>query len=221
MLTLYLNPSTLYRINARGLRIPPDARVFVDSGLLASISRLTRRGCRRGCFDFSLEIGHATKVFSAAVKDGRRVLAVGGTQEEASAFRDIVTRRFSFQEGEGLRVAPGFHSDLFNYIVAEIDEVHPDILVLGLGAPLQEYIAIQLSNRYPSVCIYTCGGFITQTALGGGDFYPRFIQVLGLRWLYRFFVQKGIFSRTMKEYPAGILLFLSKSYRNSWKFDGS
>ncbi len=53
-------------------------------------------------------------------------------------------------------------------IIHEIDDSCPDILVVGMGTPLQEEFLLKCVDKLTSVKeFYTCGGFLEQTASKG------------------------------------------------------
>jgi N-acetylglucosaminyldiphosphoundecaprenol N-acetyl-beta-D-mannosaminyltransferase len=165
----------------------------------------------RRCFDFSQRIGDAGDFFEKARKHGWRVMSVGGSRDEAAQFEDVIKKRYC--GAVIIHAISGFDRNLLEKVSAEIDRNRTTHVILGLGAPLQESIALGICKRFPSIDVFTCGGFITQTALKKGDFYPIIIQKLGLRWFYRFVKQKGLLKRTIVEYPRGICYFVLQNYR--------
>lgn len=68
--------------------------------------------------------------------------------------------------------------------VESIEAADLDVLILGLGAPLQDEWAIKLKGRCTNVgLIITCGGWIDQ--ITQPTYYPRFAYKLRLNWLVR------------------------------------
>lgn len=59
---------------------------------------------------------------------------------------------------------------------------HPQVIVLGLGAPLQNEVALAMSSALSSTLILTCGGWLDQV---GTDYYPGWAYPLRLNWLVR------------------------------------
>lgn len=216
MLTLYLNPSSFIRVVRSSVSIPDHARVFVDSIVLKRVLDLFDISIQRRCFDLSLVVGDADPFFKNSDRDSV-MLFVGGSSSEADVFRDVIKQRFDIQGR--LIVESGFAENLSEKIDNLIQRYRPTHLVLGLGAPLQEILAIRFDQLYPSLDIRTCGGFITQTAISRGDFYPAWIQRFGVRWFYRFIKQPKVIYRVIFEYPAGIYHFvrsdIARRYRKT------
>ena len=208
MLTLYINPSSYFRIVRSGVVIPAHAKVHIDSTLLHKIARFLRIDAHRRCFDLSHHIGDANPLLTSAVQEEKsRLLFVGGTAAEAQAFTEVMRERY--QLGHRLSAVSGFADDLHAAVDEAIEAYQPTHLIFGLGAPVQEKLAIHYEAKFPGLDIRTCGGFITQTSLNGGDFYPSWIQTFGLRWLYRFYKQPTVIKRTFVEYPRGIFYYVS------------
>lgn len=216
MLTLYINPSTYFRMHRSKVEIPPFASLYSDSFLLASLSSLFGINIERRCFDFSNKIGDAAPVFSKAGTSSK-FLFVGGTVDEAAAFERLVCDQFNLT-GK-LITKSGFSNDIVKDIDGLVRLHNPTHIILGLGAPLQEKVAIHFHYKYPMIDVRTCGGFITQTSMNKGEFYPPWVQRFGLRWLYRFFRQPKVIPRVLFEYPSGVVWFL-RWCKFSGRFEG-
>lgn len=89
-----------------------------------------------------------------------------------------------------------------------------DVIILGMGVPLQEQIGYKLSEVFPDKTIICTGNFINYF-LGYHKRAPIFMRKLGIEWLYRLFSEP---SRLWKRYLLGIpffLIFILKtSFRN-------
>jgi UDP-N-acetyl-D-mannosaminuronic acid transferase (WecB/TagA/CpsF family) len=205
--TLFLSPSTLYRSKEHLLALLPDARVYCDSSTLHRLLRLRGVNVELGSFDLSETIGIARSVFERARRENRRLLAVGGTAEDAERFRHYLLTEHGLSDSQVV-TSSGYHSDVLQEVMRLVEEVRPDDVVLGLGAPTQERLARHCVARFPQVEFYTCGGFITQTALSGGRFYPPFFDRIHARWLYRIFRQPYVIKRLLNEYVPGYWLAL-------------
>jgi exopolysaccharide biosynthesis WecB/TagA/CpsF family protein len=58
----------------------------------------------------------------------------------------------------------------------------PEVIVLGLGAPLQNEVAVAMSGAFPDSLVLTCGGWLDQV---GTNYYPEWAYPLRLNWLVR------------------------------------
>jgi len=69
-------------------------------------------------------------------------------------------------------------------MIAAINATRPEVLWIGLGAPLQERWIAEHGNAVDVPVLMTCGGMLDQTARRL-DYYPRWAYRLRLNWLYR------------------------------------
>ena len=95
---------------------------------------------------------------------------------------------------EGIRIA-GYHhgyiKDCKEEIVKQIIASGSKVVIVGMGAPMQDEMCVLLKRAGFVGTVYTCGGFIHQTQETMVSF-PEWTNMLGLRWLYRIFTQSGM-----------------------------
>jgi exopolysaccharide biosynthesis WecB/TagA/CpsF family protein len=111
---------------------------------------------------------------------GLRIALIGSTDE---ALRAVAAK---VQAGGGHQVVlarNGYRdlpdpAELRRLLVA----LQVDLAVIGLGAPVQDFYALELQGAGPLVA--TCGGWLDQYA-GGDDYYPAWAYPLRLNWLVR------------------------------------
>lgn len=72
----------------------------------------------------------------------------------------------------------------FQEIVDWVVTQDPDVVLVGMGAPMQESLLLRLRCEGFSGVGFTCGGFLDQYVVDS-QYYPAFIDRLDLRWLYR------------------------------------
>lgn len=120
--------------------------------------------------------------------------------------RSVVTIRHHFV---GIKIA-GFHHGYINdckkEVVREIILSGAKIVIVGMGAPMQDEMAVLLKRSGFIGTIYTCGGFIHQTQEDIVSF-PAWTNRLGMRWLYRIFTQKGMLKRLIETYPKFVISY--------------
>lgn len=69
-------------------------------------------------------------------------------------------------------------------MAARLRDVRADVVVLGLGAPLQDsYLLALLDNGVTGRLLITCGGWIDQVSRS--DYYPPYAYRLRINWLFR------------------------------------
>ncbi|WP_257324834.1 WecB/TagA/CpsF family glycosyltransferase [Pseudoalteromonas rhizosphaerae] len=95
----------------------------------------------------------------------------------------------------------------------ELDNCTPDIIIVGMGTPLQEQFLLQCVERVKSAReFYTCGGFLEQTATKG-DYYHPLVKKLGLRWLQRAIMHKHVRDRLIRDYPQFIVKYCMSHFK--------
>ncbi|HEY9196598.1 MAG TPA: WecB/TagA/CpsF family glycosyltransferase [Mucilaginibacter sp.] len=116
----------------------------------------------------------------------------------------------------------GFHDGYFSSdaerreTIESVLAINPDIIFIGMGAVLQENMALELRNAGYTGAIYTCGGFLHQTKYEI-NFYPQFIDKLNLRFFYRAYKEQGFLERSVKTYPQFCYLIIRKIFSHDKK----
>ena len=168
------------------LRAQPFACEYFCDGMLASwvFSLLFRRRVTRNSFDY----GSVARPFLEGCQtNGRRLLAIGGNAQDSSRFEAHLRSNYpglSFRCLDGYP-AGGFGPQRLEAIAQMTADF--DVILLAMGSPLQERVGEFLVERgFPGVVI-TAGAFIAQTAAAGevGHYYPKIINALNLRFLWR------------------------------------
>lgn len=161
-----------------------SCRYFCD-GMLAAwlFSLVLRCPIARTSFDYG---SIAEPYLKECERRGMHVLVMGGTPAEAQAFGRHLMTTYPALRQQCLDGYPagGFSEPTIDALSARLEGV--DVLLLALGSPLQEQVGQQLINRGFKGTIITAGAFVTQTvAADSGRFYPRWINALNLRFLWR------------------------------------
>ena len=100
-------------------------------------------------------------------------------------------------------------------VVAEINAARPDVLVLGLGMPLQECWLMENRRRLDFGVALT-GGAVFDYASGRLRRGPRFLTDNGFEWLARLLVEPR---RLWRRYLLGNPLFLARVLAQRWRAD--
>lgn len=190
---------------------PGTITYFCDGMLMSTfMSRVTGRTIGRVSFDFT---SIADRVLSGAEQLGKRVYFVGARQAELDLF--ILKIKSLYPQ----LVIAGYHHGYFNAEQAEgirtdICHSEADILIVGLGAGLQEQFeqdALQAGFRGVA---FTCGGFIRQEALATRQYYPALINRLHLRAFYRMYREPHTIKRYLIDYPSNFVQLLAMLARH-------
>lgn len=171
---------------------------FCDGMLMSTfMSRITGRTIGRVSFDFT---SIADAVFSCAEQQGKRVYFVGARQVELDLFINKIRDRYP-----ALLIA-GHHNGYFDAqqaacIQADICRSEANILIVGLGAGLQEQFEQDALRAGFNGVAFTCGGFIRQEATATHHYYPELINRLHLRAFYRMYREPHTIKRYLVDYP--------------------
>ena len=98
-------------------------------------------------------------------------------------------------------------------VVAEINAAKPDVLLLGLGMPLQERWLMETRHRL-DVGVALTGGAVFDYASGRLRRGPRLLTDNGLEWLARLLVEPR---RLWRRYLLGNPLFLARVLAQRWR----
>lgn len=152
-------------------------------------------------FDLSSMAG---PVFRDMMVHGESLYVIGAKPGEVD--KSVETIKSSF---EGINIT-GFHhgyiKDCKDEIVKEIIASGAKVVIVGMGAPMQDEMCVLLKRAGFIGTVYTCGGFIHQTQETMVSF-PEWTNKLGLRWLYRIFTQSGMLKRLIETYPIFVISY--------------
>ena len=94
-----------------------------------------------------------------------------------------------------------FHDEVPDEVLSRILRAQPDVLLLGLGSPLQERLAVDWAGRCPAKVIWTVGGLFDLFA-GRRRRAPRWMLRTRLEWAWRLFQEpRRLWRRTFVEPP--------------------
>ena len=109
-----------------------------------------------------------------------RVAIVGGVGDVSARAGAALSERLKL---DAVYTTHGFHGD-WSPVMAELTRSEPDVLLVGLGQPLENIWCHTQRPELPPCLVLTCGGwlgFIT----GDEKRAPRWMQRLGLEWTFR------------------------------------
>ena len=100
-------------------------------------------------------------------------------------------------------------NDILNMDIAEIDSLKPNIVWIGMGGIKQDLFMYYYSDYLEESLLIGVGAVFDYFA-GDLSLSPEIIKKLGLRWLYRIFIQPNIITREIKVIKALGAYFLRK-----------
>jgi N-acetylglucosaminyldiphosphoundecaprenol N-acetyl-beta-D-mannosaminyltransferase len=152
--------------------ILPERAVAVCSGILGKPLK-----------DDVAGVAFAAELLPHCEKRGHSIYFLGATAEVQQALMDMVRRDFP-----GLRVA-GYHHGYFlkdknEFVIEDVRTRKPDVLLVALGSPLQEYwIREHIERLGVPVSIGVGGSFDVIAGLKKDA--PKWIRKSGFEWLFR------------------------------------
>lgn len=176
--------------------------ILADGWLFVAALRLVGIKTKRFSFDMT---SLAPVVFQKAIKKQQSIFFLGAKPNEIEQFIHLIEKNFP-----GLKIV-GFRDGYFKSLeerintLQEIQRLAPDIVVTGLGVPLQEQFLTDLRKAGWQGCGFTCGGFIHQTS-AGLHYYPGWVNKYHLRMPYRF-IKEPHFRKRIPDYFKFLFLF--------------
>lgn len=133
---------------------------------------------------------------------GKRIALIGGTGQE-----NLAALKFLREHYQGVHFDGRDGYGRAETIVSFIDDVDPDVVVLGMGMPLQELFATKYGLHERRLC-FCAGGWIKQVA-GFEALAPSAVVQLKLEWLWRLASSPRQFWRRYLVEPLPTILYFS------------
>lgn len=138
----------------------------------------------------------APVVFSDIIEKRKSLYVLGAKPEEIDKSVNTIHEFFPNMSIVGYH--HGYINDCKEEVVKAIVESGAGVCIIGMGAPLQDEMAVRIKKAGFVGTVYTCGGFIHQTTDGIISF-PEWTNKLDVRFIYRWFHEKGVFARTPRQ----------------------
>jgi len=175
--------------------------IFADGSILVSAIRLlySKRITRRS-FDMTSIV---PKLLDYVIENDKTIYIVASKQEAVERAVEIIRECYPAVKIIGYRNGY-FSSEKEMRMEAEhIVELNPDFLIVGMGVLMQEDFLFRVKkNGYLGVG-FTCGGFIHQTFKSEINYYPKWVDKINMRFVYRMYKEK----HTRKRYLLAAFLF--------------
>lgn len=209
-LVTFVNPYSYSRIRQYEHVLSSFDKVGIDGMSLVWLMRICLgNSVQRVSFDMS---SLAPLVFEKAAREGKAVYLIGDETEQISAARARLLTAFPKLNIVAARSGYFDDADDRSRAIQDIVALAPDIVVAGMGTPLQETFLADLWQAGWRGAGYTCGGFFHQAA-GKLHYYPAWVDRLNLRWAYRIWDEPRLARRYGLEYPLAAALFIADAVR--------
>ena len=197
----FLNPvSYLDAINNKNVFAEFDG-IYVDGSILAAFMRMLYRvKIKRYSFDMT---SVAPILFEYAEKQRKALYIVASKQDRLEKALAIIKQTYPNLIIVGARNGYFSSNEEMNKEILKICSIAPDFLIVGMGVIRQEEFLLKAKKCGFAGIGFTCGGFIHQLANEGLTYYPKWINKLNLRFMYRAYKEK----HTRKRYMKALFLF--------------
>ncbi|EPJ5820627.1 WecB/TagA/CpsF family glycosyltransferase [Pluralibacter gergoviae] len=179
--------------------------IYCDGIILQKLVRTIGVNTQRVSFDMT---SLAPVLFDFAEKGNYTIAIVGSEESNLDAAINNIQKRYpklNFIEKRSGFFANEVERESY---IKKLTCLKPDIVIVGMGTPLQDFFLTDLKKEGWEGLGYTCGGFIHQTASKGVKYYPKFIDKYNLRWLYRIYDEPKLLKRYAFYYPLSLLFFI-------------
>ena len=210
----FLNPYSFLKIWESDIDLNRFDKICIDGIALQKFLELVFfRGpsIERLSFDFT-SIAHT--VFENAALEDQSGFVLGSDENSNIKFSKKIAEMFPGIDINGRSGYFDNQKELATYVEYLANSDY-DFIVIGMGAVKQEEVAIALMDSGFKGRIYTCGGFIHQTAASDGEYYPSWVDKYNLRFAYRMIKEPTTVRRYLIDYPKafGLLALNIRKFR--------
>jgi N-acetylglucosaminyldiphosphoundecaprenol N-acetyl-beta-D-mannosaminyltransferase len=203
----FLNPFSFSVVVEQPQVFNSDFVWFSDGFLICKIAKIFGLSLNRYSMDFT---SLAEPLFIYCKNHNLKFGVIGSDQNSVDKFSSVISDIYGIDVS--LASNGYLNEQQMNDFIDELIARKIDIILVGLGTPLQESFLIKARKKGWSGTGFTCGGFITQTAMSDKHYYPKIIDSLGLRFLYRMYKEPHTIKRYLTVYPTQIFR-IAKAFR--------
>lgn len=181
--------------------------VHADGQPIVLASRLL---CKRPIAERSATTDMIFDIAERASREGLSFYLLGGDEAVNARCAEKLRQRYP-----DLRIAGRRHGYFDKteeaQVAADINASGADIVWVGLGKPFEQELSVRLRDRLACGWIITCGGCFNFVA-GSYTRAPRYMQALGLEWLYRLITNpRKLFWRYLTTNPVAVFWIIRRS----------
>lgn len=195
----FLNPvSYLEALKNKDLYTGFDG-ILVDGKFLAVAIRLFyRQRVKRLSFDMT---SLAPELFAYSEIHNKTIYIVAGKQDELDCTVATFAEHYPRLNFVGTRNGYFDDNQAVESEIQKIISINPDFVICGMGALKQELFLMRLKKTGYKGIAFTCGGFISQTSKQNDIvYYPKFFDILDLRFVYRMIKEKHTRKRYLQAF---------------------
>jgi len=201
----FVNPHAYTLYHADPAPLSRFSGLYVDGVLLQVAGRAAGVRLRRQSFDMT---GVAPAVFRLAAELGKRLFVLGSTPEANAAAVERIHEGWPDLKVCGARHGYFDTTAERAEALAAVRDLQPDLVIAGMGVPLQERALLDLRDAGWEGTGYTCGGFLHQL-VDRLHYYPSWADRFELRWAYRACTDANVRRKLRTTYPRFLARFVT------------
>ncbi len=203
-LATFLNPYSYLKLRRAPELYSEMNAIYIDGIALVMALRLVGIKVSRRSLDMTSLAPHALR---SAAEKGWNIILVGGRDGVSEKAAKILCNHLDIPRAKAY--SGYFRSESARAeVVSQIVRSNPSLVLVGMGAVMQEQLMIQLKREGHRGIVYSCGGFLHQTALSGSSqYYPPVIDTLHMRWMWRMLKEPSTIHRYLVQYPKFLAAF--------------
>lgn len=193
----FINPFSILKLGETTNVVNQIDFLYVDGiSLVSIVNRFLKKNVGRYSFD---DTSVAPAVFEFVAKNNLRLAIIGTTESNLEKSVGILEQRYGFKVAFARN---GFFKNEAEKqkVIEQLANENFDVVVCGMGTPLQEEFLIKLKHAGWNGYGYTCGGYLHQLATKE-KYYPKIFDKLDIRWVFRIYDEPKLFSRYFILYP--------------------
>lgn len=201
----------LYFINAHCLNVAQKSKNYLQSLFEADIVLNDGIGMKIASFltkyrfkDNLNGTDLIPQLIQLSVLHGKKIYLIGGKPGVAILAKKRLEKQYPAIKICG--VNHGYFSPRDPAIICDINRSKPDVLIVGMGVPLQELWIKDAKNELSSVKLCVAGGAILDFISGTIPRAPLWMRKLNLEWFYRLILEPD---RMWRRYVLGNFKFFA------------
>lgn len=207
----FLNPYSYLQLRKHPELLKEMDSIFIDGEWLCKFLRWFKvANPKRKSFDMT---SIAPMVFDDAEKSRLKIAIIGSNSLEIESAKSNLKSKWSKLELVYTRNGYFYSEQEKIDVIEQINEKNPNLVIVGMGAVLQEEFLVMLKKSKWRGLGYTCGGFFHQTSTTL-QYYPKIFDQLNIRWVYRLMKEPKLIKRYFLMYPIFVCIFLNDLVKN-------
>ena len=166
--------------------------ISIDGIIFVKILNLfNKKQTLRISFDFG-SIGK--NIFEIANKKHKNAFIVGSNQISLSHFLNNLKSSYPNINFVGSNHGYFIDEKDMELCLKKIIKIEPQLVIVGMGCPLQDFFLIRLKEFGYNGLAFSCGGLIHQSEKSL-NYYPKFVNRYNLRVFYRLIKERSILEK--------------------------